>query len=714
MKGLKVSVTPLVRRIRDVSPFSRGKSSRLSWFICSCCFILLILPLLTSCEQKTQPLSLDKPVEPLVAGTETQLGELNLRGRFSVLNPEMKVFSLSLSDEGESILFSSEARTISKLDDEGNLCWEISSSGLPVLAALAADGAFAAVGTDQGEVYFVSDDGRILWEKVFPGEIKHIMINCDCDKLLLSVTEETGNILYCLDRWGSLLWERQTGSLLDLFFVSEEEIYYLEEGAEQSASCLIAVRQGELIWEKEALIASFSVEGTYFAIYTGSTLEFYNLDQDGYPDLLWTTPMGSEQEINWLGLTEEGRCLLAYNTYSLVNNNFWAYNREGSLIWEQRIPGGALLDFSFSGERVVASSWQEYSEDFSKVIVFNGSGKILQEFELASRIEKIDLSGDGNILALAGNDSNLFILEIPVSEENDGNDDIAAERNENDEEIKSVYLPVAFERIEGERYITLFFFDEKASILIPVNRSVKNTVQVLQTAVNELVKGPRRYSSLSRIIPKEAVIEVTEQEGLIYLNLPAELSRLSNPVQLHGLVDSLVLTISQFSSVNSIQFLFDGEKIDVLGEEEINVEEPFPPRRPADKPLLYIPCQSGVHYYLVPQEITGLQDPESIVNMVILKSAPFLPGKPHLKEIYAGEREIVLDWGASFAELFPLDADSEKKALSELFIDALLLTLTGNMGSDHLTFLVEGEPFLPPEGYTFSTDLKRPYYINPE
>ena len=124
-----------------------------------------------SCNPNSQPFR-GRTTEPLVTGKETLQGEPFLRGRFSVLNPEMKVFTLSVSSNGEKILFSSEARTISQLDDRGTLCWEITSESLPVCAALTEDGRFAAVGTDQGKVYFLSDEGHIFWEKSFQGKIE--------------------------------------------------------------------------------------------------------------------------------------------------------------------------------------------------------------------------------------------------------------------------------------------------------------------------------------------------------------------------------------------------------------------------------------------------------------------------------------------------------------------------------------------------------------
>jgi len=389
--------------------FMRIKRLLLLWGV-----IIFTFSMLISCGRMTpQPLSGEHhPIEPLVAGNGIQLGELHLRGRFSVLNPEMKVFSLSLSDDGECILFSSEARLISKLDDEGNLLWEIVSPGLPISAALAADGSFAAIGTEQGEVYYVNDSGRIFWEKSFHGRIEHLIINNESDRLLLSAIEVDNNTIYCLDRQnGGLLWELETGLLQDLFFISGERICYLEKDG--VVSSLKAVLNGESIWEMPAQLAGFSADGTCLALYDGNELQYYMFGADDLPYLTWSSFVTGDNNISWLGLTENGQYLFAYSAFAAVHNNLKAYSQEGALLWEQKIPGGALLDVSSSGKRIVGSSWQEYSEDCSKVVVLDNIGEIKQEIEMASRIEKIALSGDGSLLVLAGNDGNLFILDIP-------------------------------------------------------------------------------------------------------------------------------------------------------------------------------------------------------------------------------------------------------------------------------------------------------------
>lgn len=670
--------------------------------------ILLFIFSMFSCSPNSQPSCGEEPVEPLVAGQEALQGEPFLRGRFSVPNPEMKIFALSISHNGEDILFSSEARTISRLDDQGNPGWEIVAEGLPVCAALAEDGRFAAVGTDQGKVYYLNSEGHILWETAFQGKIEHLILNKKGDQLALSVLEEGRNIIYCLDQWGSPIWEKDTGLLKELYFTSGGEICYLEEGNSDNGALKI-VRDGELLWEEDARLAAFSAEGRFFVLYNGEEMQYYRLDFNGYPDLRWSLPPCGKEEINWLGLTEEGRYLLAYNGFTVGNNNLWAFNNDGLLLWERRIPSGALLDISSTGERIVASSWQEYSEDVSKVMVLDNYGDVLQEVEMASRIEKNALSGDGSILVLAGSDGNLFILEIPVGKGLTNKNGNSVE----EEQTKTVYRPVSFGKPEGESYLTLYFFDEDARNLIPVNRSVKASPQLLQSAVNELIKGPRSSSGLKRTIPKEVQINVTEEKNLTYVDLPEELDKLGGTTQVGGLIDSIVLTISQFP-VQGIQFLLEGEKASVFTGEGFMIDKVFSPLRLGKKPVLYLPYRSGDRFYLLPREAGRPMEPVDLVNEILRQSGPFLSVKPRLKEIRIEEKEIVLDWDASFRELFPSDGSPGEKAMAALFTDALLLTLGENLRPDRLIYLVEGEIWAPPEGYNFSGEISRPFFINPE
>jgi len=654
------------------------------------------------------------PIEPLVAGQEESSveGDLVVRGRFAVVNPEMKVYALDISSDGRWILFSSDARTVNMIDDQGRLQWDVSFDENPTSAALSSDGRFAAVGTEKGEIHFFRQDGREQWNAEVEGSIKKMKMAPGGENLAVSVKKEDGQRRLCFyDSWGGLLYELETRELNQIVFLPPGNFGYIEKHEEKNM--VVVYRDGEPYWEKEVSLAAFSGNGSYVATASGTELAFFNLEGGTQPREVWSQEM--EIEPSWMHLTEMGGHVIAYSGFSGSSNNLFVFDRSGELTWDKRIPDGALVQASRFGERIVASSWQEYSEDFSELLVLDIKGNILQDVEMASRIEKMALSGDGKVLGLAGSDGDIFVFELPVL----GSYHLETETVE--EEGNGIfYRQVNREEPEDESYVTLFFYDQNAMHLVPVNRPVKKSSASLSTAVDELVKGPRRESNLSRTIPKDANIQVKREEGIAYIDLPEELNQMIGSAQAAGVINSLVYTVSQFSSVRGIQFLIEGEKDSYFGTEGLFIHDILPPQRPGlEQAVIYVPFRSGDRYYLLPRESLRLGDrtsrPADLVQAIIKESERFLPAVPELKEARVYSSEIVLDWDESFQELFPPGGDETDIATAELFMDSLLLTLAERFTPNRLVFKVEGERWTPPEGYPdLVQELTYPYFINPE
>ncbi len=682
-------------------------------------FLLLAFMLLgagtSGCEWGVSH-SEEVPVEPTVAGQGNDEDNI-LLGRFTVVNPEIVIYELAVSDSGEEILFSSDARAINMLDDQGRLLWEAFFDGNPVDAAITSLGDYVAVGTDEGKVIFFSGEGRKVWESSFPGEVSRIALSSGGEYLAVAAydEEEDRHTLYFFSKWGQLLWEKETALIEDLHLLPWGELYVVEEREEQKY--LVALSEKEVMWEEEVDRVSFSENGRYFAAYYEGELYYYNIRGDS-PELLWS--YSSEQEADWLGVTERGEHVIAYSTFAGGEDNLFFLDREGELLWKKRIPGGALVQHSKGGEKIVVSSWQEYSEDFSKVMVVDIEGDIVQEVEMASRIEKIALSDTGSILALAASDGNIFILGISAPRA------IQAEGEEVDVENGVMYRPIVQDIDREEQFVTLYFYDERGMQLIPVNRKVNDSENLLQSAVDELVKGPRRLSGLSRTIPKDISLETWQEDDLVYLDLPPELNRMAGSAQAGGMIDSLLLTVSEFSAVGGISFLVDGQPAQAFGTEELPLKKVFPPKHLAEnEKKIYIPYFSGTRYYILPQEAdnlpgrTGRNDSaEEMVDAILSESRRFLPLVPELRSIRVTENEIILDWESCFEKLFPEDEEAnnpEEEALAKLLVDALLLTLAENFAPDELVFKVEGKQWSPPnEELVLQTKLQRPFYINPE
>lgn len=667
----------------------------------------------------------ENPIEPVVSGQEGSEGDLQLMGQFAVMNPEMEIYTLSLSERGREILFSSDTRSVKMLDNRGSLEWEFACEGNPISGALSSEGDYISIGTDMGKLYFLDNEGEELWEEKLQGKIKGLAMSYSGDYLSVSVEEQeegedppdkNANKVYFFDRWGAELWHIDTEPLRDMGILEEEYMYTLEgTGDEENEDNILkAYREGTALWQKEVNISSFSPGGDYLAAYKDGTLSFYQVKEGVPPNLLWEEEI--EVGVDWLDVTENGEQVVAYSDFSGSGDNLFMFSEEGEKLWEKRIPSGSLIDISRSGDKIVASSWREYSDDVSKLLVLDSQGSTLQEVELASRIEKLSLSQEGNILALAGNEGDIFILGIPDMRFIRGG---FVNVRDSEEQEKIDYRPVSFEPPDDKMYITLYFYDDQGIHLLPVNRSVEETTAPLQAAADELVKGPSRLSGLSRTIPKDIDIDVKIEEETAVIDLPAEVNRFSGSSQVVGIIDSLILTASQFTSVEEISLLVDGEAPSHFGTEGLLVDKNFSPRRPGQHGnLIYVPYRSNNQLYIFPREDIKLgkeiKTSEDMVMAVISEFRDILPLAPGLKEIDITGDKIKINFEQEFKKLFPKEPDQETLVYGQLFLDSLLLTLTENLGPDEVVIYAGEEAFEPPAKYEFKNELERPYYINPE
>lgn len=124
-------------------------------------------------------------------------------------------------------------------------------------------------------------------------------------------------------------------------------------------------------------------------------------------------------------------------------------------------------------------------------------------------------------------------------------------------------LQLCFVEIDGDGSVTRKI----------VKRSVPKNNSPLTVAINELLKGPSVSSSFEKncmsLIPKGTkLLSAKVTDGVAYLNFNDNFD--INPYGVEGYVNQLmqiVYTATSFSTVNSVQFLIEGEKREYLGSE---------------------------------------------------------------------------------------------------------------------------------------------------
>ncbi|NLC11518.1 MAG: hypothetical protein GX767_04610, partial [Firmicutes bacterium] len=221
------------------------------------------------------------------------------------------------------------------------------------------------------------------------------------------------------------------------------------------------------------------------------------------------------------------------------------------------------------------------------------------------------------------------------------------------------------------------------------------------------------------IIPKDATIEVSLHEGVAYLDLPEELNRLANSSQAAAALRSLLLTSSQFSTVDSICFLVEGRRVEHFCSDEIAIDKNFPAHAPGSKrPVLYFPSRSGSRYYLLVQdgkEINyPLKDDEDLLKALFQKGKSFFPEGLSVLGIELYSNKMIVNLSEEFMKIFPVDGTEEDKARAAVILDAIFLTIAENFGPDTISLMVNGRR-IQPEGYPLlEREITRPFYINPE
>ncbi|MDR0897539.1 MAG: GerMN domain-containing protein [Oscillospiraceae bacterium] len=122
--------------------------------------------------------------------------------------------------------------------------------------------------------------------------------------------------------------------------------------------------------------------------------------------------------------------------------------------------------------------------------------------------------------------------------------------------------------LSGAETVQLYFPSESGRMLVPVTRVVYGEADV-NTAVFELLKGPKADSGLQSALPQDcALIDVSMKDGVAIVNLSKEFEAVVTQADggRHAL-RAIHLTCSRFPGVESVEFQVEGKPYTVEGIE---------------------------------------------------------------------------------------------------------------------------------------------------
>lgn len=136
----------------------------------------------------------------------------------------------------------------------------------------------------------------------------------------------------------------------------------------------------------------------------------------------------------------------------------------------------------------------------------------------------------------------------------------------------------SLEESSSENEITVYWLQETETDfqLVPVRRQIRGPATP-RRALEHLVAGPDETSSLSPTVPEGTqVLDLSLTNGQADASFSREIRDNFNwGAQLEGLlVESIVLTLTEFSDIDEVQILLEGEIIETIGG-HVSVSEPL-------------------------------------------------------------------------------------------------------------------------------------------
>lgn len=656
-----------------------------------------------------------QPIEPITPGEEK--GETQtLQGRFAVKTSDVQIYDLSVTEDGSLAVVGSAARAVYLLERDGKLLWEKSLNSVPLWTSIDPAGRAVAIGTAGGRLLMLNADQTIRFDLELGAPVRFLSVTADSGLVVAGVAPEDGETPHkavVLDRTGRVLWEFEAGELLGAKVAGDNRVYLnWQDGPDPSVG--VFTPGGERLFEIGGM-KNMTVAENGLLVLAAKDREVFAYDTNG--EQLWKLQVPGE--ISRLLVSGNGmNAGVLVRDEATQQEELLFLDGEGAVLWSRRLPVESEILLSRDGRRVIVASWRQYRDDATQVLVYNLKGQEVHSLEVAGRTQRMALSGHGGILALGLEDGSIFFLNIGESTAAKNQTSMA---NYGERTLQQYYRPVDFAREQGESRLSLFFYDETSQALLPVTRRVKRAQSLLRASLDELVRGPVQGSFLQRTIPKDVEIAFSLEDNVLLLDLPPVLNEMSGVTFLSGVVDSLLLTVSQFPVVEQVRFTVGGEARETFGSDGILINGNYLPYRFGHRTgerLVFTPYRSGDRYYLRPvsKEFLPLKDLaliEAIVLQVLGEGADFLPEGIRLRAVQMEGHTVLLDFSQPMAAL--ASGGPENAAKAALVRDALALSIAENLPYTTLKITVEGKmPVLPAGHLPWELTVSRPYFINPE
>ena len=264
------------------------------------------------------------------------------------------------------------------------------------------------------------------------------------------------------------------------------------------------------------------------------------------------------------------------------------------------------------------------------------------------------------------------------------------------------------EKKAAQTMSTVVYYQDNYGYLVPVMCRVAYEDGIAKATLKMMVQSPENDMNAARlglrtVLPENTTFDLDISNGLARIDLSREVLSLQDAAAESNMVTAIVQTLTEFDSVDRVEFLVGGQKreklthgTDISGtfeRGEINLESSVSTigRDALEPVMLYFPCESG--NVVVPVTRMVYSNPD--VNTAVLELAKgpstqsplerTLPAGCGLIDVKVENGVAKVNFTREFARMVE-NSDGGRLALK-----ALVLTCTQFEGVDSVEVYVEGE-----------------------
>lgn len=265
---------------------------------------------------------------------------------------------------------------------------------------------------------------------------------------------------------------------------------------------------------------------------------------------------------------------------------------------------------------------------------------------------------------------------------------------------------------QAQNQSTIVYYQDNYGYLVPVMCNIRQQDGIAKATLKMMVKSPENDMNAARlglrtVLPEDMQFDLDIANGLARIDLSEEALQLEDAAAESNMIAAIVQTLTEFDSVQKVEFLVDGQKMEklphgtdlsqVFERGSINLEAAAMGSN-LQAVKLYFPSASG--NAVVP--VTRMVYANADVNTAVLELAKgpiaesplesALPPGCGLINVQMEGATAKVNFTREFADLVE-NTDGGRLALR-----ALVLTCTQFEGVDRVEILVEGEAYDPGEG----------------